>query len=439
MLKLGGFQMKTIDAKCTMCGAGLEVTDLETIVTCEYCKTTNILQNSIDLAKADPSEIAQIQRYRENLDEFVRQNSIEEILRVSSLIKDLIPQDFIANYFFAYAKQAFDEESHLFHFLKSPPPYTDDEVTQVIHHITERGPINDKPAFSAFIKRHKPEYLNQYLAAHSERVIKEQDYLIYQRDVFVCFSKYDYSKAKEIVINLEDQGYSCWISKRNLKPGLPDKGRSQLEDAIANCDIFLYLSSEHSVIDLDLSEQLEYALDEGKRVIITELDQTKPHQLLISAALQGTRISSYNIRDIIDAINHQKSILAKLNNPEHNIIPNEEPKREWTEVDLKNATQEFLSLFEYVVLNQRTNNDVIEFMYYMTGIRKVNELSLRKRKVFADLYESLSQVYKKKYTYSDHMLQRFVRYANKRHSSKNNKLTTSQLKRLIDSMSRRFK
>lgn len=439
MLKSGGKTMLTIDAKCTMCGASLVVVELESIVSCEYCQTTNILQNSIDFAKADPLEIAQIQRLRENLDEFVKQNSIEEILRVSALIKDLIPQDFLANYFFAYAKQAFAEESHLFQFLKTPPSFTDEELSLVVNHIAERGPINDKPAFSAFIKKHKPEYLHLYLATHSERVIKEQDYLIYQRDVFVCFSKYDYSLARNLVNELEDQGYSCWISKRNLKPGLPDKGRSQLEDAIANCDIFLYLSSEHSVIDLVLSEQLEYALDEGKRIIISEIDQTIPHQLLKSAASQGIRVPSYDSKRIIEAINQQKSIITKLNSPEQNIIPNEGPKREWTEVDLKNATQEFLSLFEYVVLNQRTNNDVIEFMYYMTGIRKVSELSPRKRKVFADLYQSLSEVYKNKYSYSDHMLQRFVRYSNKRYGSKNNKLTTSQLKRLIDSMSRRFK
>ena len=430
--------MNTIDAKCTMCGASLQVIETETIITCNYCTTTNIVQNTIDFANSDFQETSQIKRYRENLSSFVIQNSIEEILRTSSFIKDLIPNDFLANYYFSYAKQVYGEESHLFYFLKEPPQFTEDELQEVILHITNHGFINDKPAFIAFIKKYSPEDLAHYLKIHEKRVIREQDFLSYPRDAFISFSKYDYSKAKQLVENLESLGYSCWISKRNLKPGLPEHGLSAIEDAIENTEVFLWLASKHSMIDLDLANQLEYALQEGKRIIVIHLDKTPSHKLIQSSLQNGESIKNWDLSHIEDAVKRQKQIATQKHT--RNIdIDNSPSKLEWTEVDLKNATQEFLSLFQYVVLNQRTNNDVIEFLYYMTGIRKITDLSPRKRKVFADLYETMSKVYKNNFDYSDAMLKRFIRYSNKRHDTKRNKLTIEQLKKLIDSMSRRFK
>jgi len=430
--------MNTINAKCTMCGAGLEVVAIETIVTCSFCTTTNIVQNTIDFAKANPNETSQIKRYRENLSSFIEQNSIDEILRVSSLIKDLIPNDFLANYYFSYAKQIYGEESHLFYFLKESPLYTDDELREVVEHITDHGAINDKPAFTSFIRTHAPDLLPFYLKTHQQRVLKEQDYLSYPRDVFISFSKYDYSKAKKIVEQLENQGYSCWINKRNLKPGLPDHGLSAIEDAIENTSVFIWLASEHSLIDLELAHQLEYAVQESKRVIIVQLDSTPLHKLVNTSIKAGELIEDFEIQKIESAVARQKQIFTNKNAVD--VTPSTSSvKQEWTEVDLKNATQEFLSLFQYVVLNQRTNNDVVEFLYYMTGIRKITELSPRKRKIFADLYETMSKVYKNNYEYSDAMLRRFVRYSNKRYQTKKNKLTITQLKQLIDSMSRRFK
>jgi hypothetical protein len=432
--------MKPTNAKCTMCGATLTLVDVQEIVICDYCHTSNILQNSIDLANSDPNDSMEIKALRENLSQFVQRDEIEDIVRVSSQIKNIIPNDFKANYYFAYGKQIYGQESPLYFFLKEPPLFTNEELTEVIDHISKRGNTHDKPAFASFIKQHDPLRLEDYLLSHEKRVIKEQEYLNYPRDVFVAFSKYDYSDAKAIVEQLEESGFSCWISKRNLRPGLPEKGRSQIEDAISNCDTFLWLSSEHSMINTDLADQLDYALEEQRHIIIGALDNTNPNRLVLSAIKDGAdTIKSPTSSGIIQLIKQQKVRTSKESQPPVNFIESNVQAQEWTEVDLKNATQEFLSLFQYVVLNQRTNNDVIEFLYYMTGIRKVTELSPRKQKVFADLYESLSDVYRNNFDHSEYMLNRFIRYTNKRYASQKNKLTVHQLKQLIDSMSRRFK
>lgn len=432
--------MKLTEAKCTMCGASLSVSELDSVIQCEYCKTTNIVANSIELGKADPQDSSEIASLRENLNKFIERDSIEEILRVSVAIKNLIPNDFSANYYFSYAKQVYGEENHLYFFLKEPPQSTQEELEQIVRHITLHGNTHDKPAFTKFIKTYAPALLSQYHQTHEQRVIKEQDYLNYPRDVFVSFSKYDYAKAKTLVDHIEEQGLSCWIAKRNLRPGLPEKGRSQTEDAISSCDIFLWLSSEHSMINSDLADELEYALEEQRQIIVIELDQTKPHKLVQVAIKQGIHLPvGTSNNTLTQTIQQQKIQMIQTTTAPVNLIEPQVVAPEWTEVDLKHATQEFLSLFQYVVLNQRTNNDVIEFLYYMTGIRKVNELSPRKRKVFADLYQSLAEVYKNNYDHSEYMLKRFVRYTNKRNNTQNNKLTVVQLKQLIDSMSRRFK
>lgn len=432
--------MNLIEAKCTMCGASLSVSMSDQIIKCDYCQTTNIVANTIDLANVDPRDSAEISRLRENLTKYIERDSIEEILRVSTAIKNMIPNDFSANYFFSYAKQLYGEDNHLYFFLKDPPASTQEELERIVQHITTRGNTHDKPAFTRFIKTHAPTQLQQYNLTHEKRVIKEQDYLNYPRDVFVSFSKYDYAKAKALVEYIEEQGYSCWISKRNLRPGLPEKGRAQSEDAISSCDIFLWLSSEHSLVNAELADELEYALEEQRKIIILALDPTQPHKLVLSAIKQGTHlpVNTTNTK-LTQTIQQQKNQLIKATIEPLNIIEPQDNSPVWTEVDLKHATQEFLSLFQYVVLNQRTNNDVIEFLYYMIGIRKVTDLSPRKRKIFADLYQSLSEVYKNKYEHSEYMLKRFVRYSNKRHNNQTNKLTVGQLKQLIDSMSHRFK
>jgi hypothetical protein len=432
--------MNLTEAKCTMCGASLSVSAFDQIIQCDYCKTSNIVANTIDLAKADPRDSAEISRLRENLAKFIERDSIEEILRVSGSIKNIIPNDFSANYFFSYAKQVYGEDNHLYYFLKDPPAFTPEELQQIIQHISTRGNIHDKPAFTRFIKTHSPQDLSNYNRVHEQRVIKEQEYLNYPRDVFVSFSKYDYSKAKEVVDYLEEQGYSCWISKRNLRPGLPEKGRAQSEDAISSCDIFLWISSEHSLINAEMADELEYAMEEQRQLIVLATDQTPSHKLVQSAIKQGLFLPpSTTNANLLTAIKQLKDQMLQSTATPPNIIEPQVSAPAWTEVDLKHATQEFLSLFQYVVLNQRTNNDVVEFLYYMTGIRKVTDLPPRKRKVFADLYQSLSEVYKQNYDHSEYMLKRFVRYTNKRHTTQSNKLTVAQLKQLIDSMSRRFK
>jgi hypothetical protein len=432
--------MKLTDAKCTMCGATLTLIAGLDLVTCQYCQTTNIVQNSIDLANADPNDSAEIKALRENLAQFIQRDQIEDIARVSANIKNLIPHDFKATYYFAYAKQVYGQESYLYHFLKEPPLYTTEELDEVIDHISQHGNTHDKPAFSSFIKQHDVSKLATYIQNHEHRVLKEQDFLNYPRDVFVSFSKYDYTKAKSVVEALEDAGFSCWISKRNLRPGLPEKGRTQVEDAISSCEFFVWLSSEHSMIHPELAEQLDYAIEEQRHIVFLMLDNTPPNMLLQSAVKSGAKVIQHgSITDLLLSIKQIKLRQVREEQIPINIIENNVQPQEWTEVDLKHATQEFLSLFQYVVLNQRTNNDVIEFLYYMTGIRKVNELSPRKQKVFADLYESLSDVYKNNYDHSEYMLKRFIRYTNKRYATQRNKLTVVQLKQLIDSMSRRFK
>ena len=92
-------------AKCTTCGAGLTIKKGDKTTVCVYCQTTNIVENALALGKVEVDVTEDIKKLRANLTTFVQQNSIDEILRVSQKLLDWIPQDFVALYFFGYAKQ----------------------------------------------------------------------------------------------------------------------------------------------------------------------------------------------------------------------------------------------------------------------------------------------------------------------------------------------
>ena len=109
-----------------------------------------------------------------------------------------------------------------------------------------------------------------------------------------------------------------------------------------------------------------------------------------------------------------------------------------TPISLKDMSQELLSLLQYVLINNRTNNDVLEFMYYMTGVRPLDQLTKRQKKLFANMFQSLSEIYQSNLDYDTKSFAKFRRYANKR-AEKPSLLGRASLLELLKELERQVK
>ena len=264
-----------LQAKCTNCGAGLSVTREESTFICEYCRSTNIVDNAIALGKVEVDITKDIQILRKNLALYVQENSIDEILRVSQKLLDWIPQDFVAYYFFSYAKSTNNQPRFLYEFLANPLPHTVEESTMVLEHISNFSDLRDKKRVLAFIEKIDDSYLGYFDKRYHDRLTKENDYANIPRDVFICHSSHDITVATKVLQSLEQDGNTCWISTRNLRPGDAINYWENIEKAIDNSRIVLIIGSQESMVSKDVQRELEYAHKNNKKIIEYKIDHAE--------------------------------------------------------------------------------------------------------------------------------------------------------------------
>ena len=275
-------------AKCTTCGAGLTIKKGDKTCVCEYCQTTNIVENALALGKVEVDVTQDIKKLRENLKTFVQQNSIDEILRVSQKLLDWIPQDFVALYFFGYAKQQQNQPRFLYDFYKEAAAHTKEELAMVLDHMMHFSELRDKRRIVDFLTKYSPSSLDRYLEVHEAREDKENHYANVPRDVFVCFSSYNVEIAEQVVKELEADGNSCWISTRNLRPNDAENYWKNIENAIQNASIVLVIGSEDSMLSKDVHQEIDYARQYNKRIIEFKVDDA-PHNTLFKHVFNGVK------------------------------------------------------------------------------------------------------------------------------------------------------
>jgi DNA-directed RNA polymerase subunit RPC12/RpoP len=422
------------EAKCTNCGAGLKIREVAEIIQCSYCHSSIVMENSFDFAERAEGELIEIASLRENLDDYVKKNSIHQIIEISSTIKQSIPKDYLANYFFSYAMYFQGADIHLYSFFKSNLTHTNEELELVFKHLCHRAPIEERPQIISYLNKVLPHEVEQYKKHVSKRIEQESHYHNVPRDLYISFSKYDYNTAKELVLILESNGISCWMSRRNLRPTGENK-RSLREDAMKLTSKVLVLKSENAIVSRDVQTDIELAIDLKKEFIEVQLGSQSNLQLplLFKIALSNaTKAGSF--KNTIELIgNVKQSLEASQGKKTSKDLLHQEETQTDSGFSLKEMSQELLSLIQYILINNRTNNDVLEFMYYMTGVRKVSQLSSRQKKLFADIFKSLSQIYRQDLDYSKESFQQFRRYTKKRESNPS-LLNKNQLVNLLNDL-----
>jgi uncharacterized Zn finger protein (UPF0148 family) len=354
-------------AKCTTCGAGLTVKQGDKTCVCAYCQSTNIVENALALGKVEVDVTEDIKKLRENLKTFVQQNSIDEILRVSQKLLDWIPQDFVALYFFGYAKQHQNQPRFLYDFYKEAAEHTKEELAMVIDHMMHFSELRDKRRIVDFLTKYSPSSLDRYLEVHEAREDQENHYANVPRDVFVCFSSYNVEIAEQVVKELEADGNSCWISTRNLRPNDAENYWKNIENAIQNASIVLVIGSEDSMLSKDVHQEIDYARQYNKHIIEFKLDDA-PHNTLFKHVfngvkwVKGTLETHQNYVELLQRVYEERYHVSRpVDSYNKNIIAERTELNKGITNDAVHKEKNVSNLSEYELLEDLNAQDHIDF------------------------------------------------------------------------------
>ena len=339
-------------AKCTTCGAGLTIKKGDKTCVCEYCQSTNIVENALALGKVEVDVTEDIKKLRSNLTTFVQQNSIDEILRVSQKLLDWIPQDFVALYFFGYAKQQQNQPRFLYDFYKEPPVFTDAEFEVVVDHIIHKSELRDKRRIVHWFESFGDDLVQQYLNIHKEREDQENNYANVPRNVFVCFSSYNKEIAERVVEELEADGNTCWISTRNLRPEDAENYWRNIENAIDNSSIFLVISSEDSMRSKDVQHEVEFAKKNNKKIVEFKIDNV-PHNTLFKHIFDGNKW----VKGTLDVNQSYVSLLQRIYSERFDFPLNDKNK---IEIDEPYSEEIESENYQSIISRNHPSKDAVE-------------------------------------------------------------------------------
>jgi alpha-tubulin suppressor-like RCC1 family protein len=262
-------------AKCTVCGASLKLDVNKDLVNCTYCKSQIIVSNALDFAKVELDRSKDIVKLRDNLIKFVNGNSLTQIISFSNSILEIIPNDFVSNYFSSFALQTKGEPKPIYEFYSNPPKYVKEDLELVVDHIIKRSDLRDKRRIEKFLTNNYAAKLEYYLKEHVIRSAMIDDYSDIPRDIFISHSSSDHDLAEEVLKTLEKEGHKCWISFRNLEPNNNENYWSNIERAISNSKIFLVVSSEIAMVSKDIQKEINIAKKLNKKLVEYKVDNSK--------------------------------------------------------------------------------------------------------------------------------------------------------------------
>jgi hypothetical protein len=275
-------------ARCTSCGASLEINGRPSTLKCDYCQNHIVLSHAIHLASQDIEKIDDIANVREHLATAVHQNNIDDILTYAQLLKNWLPDDVEAGYFYAYAKAMRSQPSYMEAFLKKPPLATEISLDKISQHLIQRSDLRDKELIELYLKSYYPRVLEKYLKVYEQRYHQEDQYATIPRDVFICHSSKQKDIAEKLVEVVEEEGHSAWISTRNLRPQDSDNYWNNIEDAIKRSKLLLVVSSKEAMISKDVQREIELAKKHQKTLIEFKTDDS-PHTMFIKHAFDGIK------------------------------------------------------------------------------------------------------------------------------------------------------
>lgn len=97
-------------------------------------------------------------------------------------------------------------------------------------------------------------------------------------EIFICYSSKDEAKARTVLEFLEANGFKCWISSRDVRPGR--NYQESIVGAIQSAHILMFLFSEFSNTTGEVKKELSLASSFDIPVIPLRLTPTTPNAAL---------------------------------------------------------------------------------------------------------------------------------------------------------------
>lgn len=278
---------------CPVCAARMSPVVSGDVANCKYCGNEFLIQSSRKLGDLDELMCNKLNNLRVSQSKAVESNDIGILLSSSQDILGIVVDDYLSNYYFAYASNARGQNKYLTNFYTTDAePATKGDMTKILTHIGSYSDLRDRVAIERYIMNidHDDidsfEALNKYKQSFATRKALEENYDIVQRDVFVCHRSTDRAVVEGVVSALERDGHKCWVSYRNLRPNDTENYWDNISSAIENSSIFLVISSTDCMLSGDCKSELKIAKSKGKARLEYKIDN-EPHTSLFKDFFDG--------------------------------------------------------------------------------------------------------------------------------------------------------
>lgn len=244
---------------------------------CEVCGATvtpkqkeNLEQRLDELRKQ--GEFVDIGRSRTLLRTALRAQfpKPNEIINHCLDILKLIPDDFKAGFFKAfYCRKGARKEYHAFIDEHKTDKIGEYDKSVVYPFLIDQMDYEDEAAVKDFLRAQGDiaTYQDRVNKALHQREIENDLFANITRDVFVSHKSDDFDRIYPFIQLLEDDGYECWYNERNL-PKDTDNYKSNIEQAIKSCKIFLVFASHKAMMSKDVQWELDIAEKYKKKLRI---------------------------------------------------------------------------------------------------------------------------------------------------------------------------
>ncbi|MGM0436295.1 MAG: TIR domain-containing protein [Bacillota bacterium] len=263
-------------AVCTTCGANVDVDLSSKKGVCEACGNTYLVSHAMDLDKIEIDKTKDLKNFRILLNQAIENADFETMRTQAKGILQIIPNDFKAQYYFAFASKKAHSPKALERFYnKTDFEATEEDMDEVVSHIIEQSDLSDYTPIKRFLSHHAPERSEKYEQYFNYKRKLEDNYSLIPRDAFICHRSRNRREAEAIVKTLEKDGYSCWISYRNLRPNDNENYWKNINAAIENCKVFLVVSSNDAMLSKDVQRELEIAEKMDKPKMEFKIDKAE--------------------------------------------------------------------------------------------------------------------------------------------------------------------
>jgi len=290
---------------CTTCGSELTVPDSRGTRKCPVCGNTYVGEYAVKLAKVEVDRTAELKNNRQMLAMAMKHNDAKSICDFASSILQIIPEDYSANYCFAFGQYLHNNPGYLYEFLDTNKSlYTFEELDNVLTHLFGHSALSDRNKIEAYLESLKnidtDSAIESYHHIYQKRRRQEDMYDMYPRDVFLSYHIDDQRIAERTVEVLEAEGYKCWAEYRNFNPDNRTNYKENINAAIASCRVFIVVSDEAAMMSPKVKAEMNTALALGKEKLEFKIDYSQPTNLFAGyfqgTWIDGTRFDNQAVR-----------------------------------------------------------------------------------------------------------------------------------------------